>query len=218
MAKILVLVPHGDDEALGFGGSIVKHVEAGDEVIVTTVRGDETPRYATQHSDTFKAKDILKYSQLHQLNLKEKDIYNNPYDLKCLVEAHLLNVNPDTLYTTFISDNHQDHKSLFNAITIATRPWGEASNLRSVYVGEIFSSSDQSFSFIRNKFVPNFYNILTEAQLNLKIQAAQAYSQEYMQSPHPRSEEIIRSYARIRGSECRSKYAEALMLLRHYNH
>jgi len=44
MSRVLVLVPHGDDEVLGFGGTIAKHVESGDEVIVTTMRGGTIPR------------------------------------------------------------------------------------------------------------------------------------------------------------------------------
>lgn len=217
MSKVLVFVPHGDDEVLGFGGTIAKHVEQGDTVIVTTVRGGDSTRYITQNSDSFKAKQILGYHDLFQLNLEEKNIFDSPYDLKLIIEEHLSLINPDVLYTTFLSDNHQDHKSLFAAMTIASRPWGNVSNLKSVFVGEIFSSSDQSFSFIRNKFLPNFYNILTEQQLNKKIEALKAYSLELMKYPHPRCEEIIRAHAMVRGSECRAVYAEALMLLRHYN-
>lgn len=217
MSKVLVFVPHGDDEVLGFGGTIAKHVDAGDTVIVTTVRGGTSTRYNTQNADSFKAKQILGYHELYQLKLEEKDIYNNPYDLKCIIEEHLSLVNPDILYTTFLSDNHQDHKSLFTAMTVATRPWGSVSNLKSVFVGEVFSSCDQSFSFIRNRFAPNYYNILSENHLDLKVKALEAYSLELMKYPHPRCKEIIRAHAMTRGAECRAKYAEALMLLRHYS-
>jgi len=217
MSRVLVLVPHGDDEVLGFGGTIAKHVEAGDEVIVTTIRGGTIPRYITQNADSHKAREVLKYSQLYQIGMEEIDIYNEPYGFKCIVEEHLVKINPHILYTTFLSDNHQDHKSLFQAVTIAARPCGSLTNLQSVFVGEVFSSCDQSFSFIRNKFMPNYYNILQEHHLNLKIEALKSYGQECREYPHPRSAEIIRAHAMTRGSECRAKYAEALMLLRHYN-
>jgi len=216
MSKVLVLVPHGDDEVLGFGGTIAKHVQKGDAVDVVLLRGGDTPRYITQNIDAYKAKQILGYNELSQLNVKEEDIYNKPYELKNIVEHVLAKHMPHVLYTTFIADNHQDHKCLFNAVSIAARPWGPCSSINSVFVGEVFSSSDQSFSFVKSMFVPNFYNALSKEHVDKKVAALNSYALERQDHPHPRSEVIIRSQASIRGSECRERYAEAFMLLRHF--
>jgi len=216
MSKVLVLVPHGDDEVLGFGGTITKHVQKGDTVNVVLLRGGNSTRYITQNIDAHNAKKILGYNNLTQLHLEEADIYNKPYELKNIIEQVLIKEMPNTLYTTFIADNHQDHKCLFNAVSIAARPWGPCPSINSIFVGEVFSSSDQSFSFIKNTFVPNFYNALSKEHIDKKVAALNSYTLEHQEHPHPRSETIIRSQASIRGSECREKYAEAFMLLRHF--
>ena len=36
--KILVIAPHNDDETIGVGATIAKHIASGDEVFVATVR------------------------------------------------------------------------------------------------------------------------------------------------------------------------------------
>ncbi|HIB69270.1 MAG TPA: hypothetical protein EYO33_30350, partial [Phycisphaerales bacterium] len=37
--KVLVIAPHADDETLGVGGTIRKHAEAGDQVVVAVMTG-----------------------------------------------------------------------------------------------------------------------------------------------------------------------------------
>ena len=39
MANVLVLAPHADDETLGAGGTIAKHVDEGDDVSVVIATG-----------------------------------------------------------------------------------------------------------------------------------------------------------------------------------
>ena len=42
--RILFIVPHADDEVLGFGGTIAKFVDAGKEVIVTIAQAPNNDR------------------------------------------------------------------------------------------------------------------------------------------------------------------------------
>jgi len=46
MNKIAIIVPHGDDEALGFGGIIQKHLEDNDHITVVTCRAPHDERTA----------------------------------------------------------------------------------------------------------------------------------------------------------------------------
>ena len=45
MNRILVIAPHPDDEILGCGGTMIKHIEAGDEVYVCIVTKGPEPMF-----------------------------------------------------------------------------------------------------------------------------------------------------------------------------
>ena len=124
MNKVAIIVPHGDDEALGFGGAIQKHVLNGDIVTVTICRSTHDERTKTQLSDSHKAKEILKYHNIRHLLISEDTISNRPLDLYKALEKELSDINPDILYTTFWGDNHQDHSITYDAVRRLARVWG----------------------------------------------------------------------------------------------
>ena len=43
--RILVISPHPDDETLGLGGTISKHIFNGDDVFILTISGHLPPLY-----------------------------------------------------------------------------------------------------------------------------------------------------------------------------
>jgi len=213
MNKVAIIVPHGDDEALGFGGVIQKHVLNGDIVTVTICRAPHDERTKTQLSDSHKAKEILKYQNIRHMLISEDTISNRPLDLYKALEKELSDINPDILYTTFWGDNHQDHNITYEAVRRLVRVWGPL-KVGSFLVGEIPSSTDQSPKISHNMFLPNKYIELTQEQLNLKIQAMQAYSTEQKYMPHPRSPYGIEILSRSRGMECGREFAECFMTIR----
>lgn len=214
MKKYLFIVPHADDEVLGFGGTIAKLVDLGHDVSVTVLQSPWSTRAAQQLNDVNKAKEILGYKNLYNLFLSSVTLCNDLHAVIHTVQDHIKEVKPDVIYTTHISDNHQDHKALFRAISVVTRPIGSCKSVKEVYSGEVISSNDQSFGSERAEFIPNVYETLSQQNLNKKILALEAYSTEINQSPHPRSTEVIKSRAISRGSEVLANYAESFMLLR----
>jgi len=214
--KVLILVPHADDEVLGFGGIISKLVDQSFDVTVTFLQAPNNLRAEKQLEASKLAKNILGYNHANYLYLSNELLCNNTFNLIQIVEQHIIEVNPDTIYTTSLGDNHQDHKNLYRAVSIACRPAGYT-NVKSVYTGEVISSYDQSFSCEKAFFVPNVYEVLSEDHLNRKINALQAYKTEIRDFPHPRSIEQIKAKAISRGAECNYNYAEAFMLLRGIN-
>jgi len=212
--KYHFIVPHADDEVLGFGGTITKFVELGYDVSVTVLQSPNNPRAEQQLKDFLKAKDILGYKNYYNLYLSSVTLSNDFHTLVHTVQEHFISVKPNIIYTTHISDNHQDHKALYRAVSVASRPVGPCKSIESVYAGEVVSSNDQSFSSERIQFIPNVYETLSEKQLNKKINALEAYSTEYNKPPHPRSSVVLKARAICRGSEVLSHYAEAFMLLR----
>jgi LmbE family N-acetylglucosaminyl deacetylase len=211
--NILFLVPHADDEVLGFGGTICKTVQQGHCVSVVVAQAPNHQRAEKQLKDALAAKNILGYNELEFLSISKHDLCNDLFNIINKVETCINKFKPDVLYTTHNSDNHQDHKNLYRAVSISTRP-NSCTYARKIYVGEVLSSCDQSFSLERVGFAPNTYEILEQEHIDKKISALRLYTTECQLSPHSRSPESIIAKAISRGAECKSQYAEAFMLLR----
>jgi len=214
--NVLVIVPHADDEVLGFGGTIAKLVERDYNVTVTILQAPNDERARKQIDSAYIAKEILGYHKLILLPISNKDFANSTFQTLKTVEQNISEVNPDIIYTTSLADNHQDHKMLYRAVSIASRPVG-GHKIKTIFAGEVISSYDQSFAIERNFFTANVYEEITEGHLNKKLEAIRAYQTEIRDYPHPRSIESISAKAISRGSECQSRYAEAFMLLRKIN-
>ena len=61
-------------------------------------------------------------------------------------------------------------------------------------------------------FIPNVYVDITP-YMEKKLEIMKLYESEIMDDPYPRSLSSIEALARVRGSRCGVKYAEAVMLL-----
>lgn len=211
--KVAIVVPHGDDEVLGFGGVIQKHVDSGDSVEIVFCRRAIDGRTSQQINDISKAHSLLKYDFYHNLGMSEVEMSHEPITLFRKLEDILLKINPEIVYTTFWGDIHQDHKITFDWVCRAVRPHGPL-NVKQFYVGEIPSSTDQRPYIIGDTFKPNHYVRLTKEEVEVKIKALDCYGTEVNEYPHPRSAGGIFAIALIRGLECNSHYAEAFMCLR----
>jgi len=125
-----------------------------------------------------------------------------------IIEKEILGYGPNTIMTHDSNDVHNDHKVVFKATLQATRPVGKiVQNLLSF---EILSSSEWSYA---TSFNPNVFVDITST-IDVKIDAMHCYSSEQPEPPHPRSDQIIKSLARIRGSQAGIKYSEGFKIIR----
>jgi LmbE family N-acetylglucosaminyl deacetylase len=211
--KIAIIVPHGDDEVLGFGGVIQKHIKDRDEVYCIFARKPIDDRTQKQYEDIAKAKGVLGYTHGFCMEITELEMSHEPLSFFRKLEDILFEIDPDIVYTTFWGDIHQDHKTTFEWVCRAVRVHGPL-KVKQFYVGEIPSSTDQRPYIIGDVFKPNHYVQLTEEQVKNKISALTFYTTEICEYPHPRSSGGILSKAEIRGQECGTEFAEAFMCLR----
>jgi LmbE family N-acetylglucosaminyl deacetylase len=216
MERVVIVVPHGDDEAIGFAGAIQKHIQAGDNVTVIFARSAAPNDQRSEHQIecTKTAKDVLKYHDIRYLHIPEITISDNPLILFRALETALYELDPTVVYTTFWGDNHQDHQITYDCVSRLIRVWGGL-KVKRFLVGEIASSTDQSLKIPHNMFVPNFYIKLSDKEFRNKINSLLCYTGELMKEPHPRSAKGLETLARFRGMECDSEFAEAFMCLRH---
>lgn len=216
--KVLVLAPHMDDEVVGVGGTIAKHVDAGDEVYVcfvaNRVYGHKFDEKKNQFEKdcTLKAKEILGYKQTKFLNLSDERLDICTQDILIPLEKYIQKINPVCVYINHKGDNHQDHKAVFRAAMIALRSYAFP-GLKRILCYETPSSTDQSPPFHDMAFLPNYY-INIEDHLPRKIEALKCYQSEIREFPHPRSIEGIKTLAKKRGMEIFSTAAEAFVMVR----
>ena len=216
--KVLLLAAHPDDEVLGCGGTIIRHVEVGDSVTTCIVANRAYGhRYDLKLIEKEKeacrrAKEILGYHQLVFLDLPDEQLDKSQIDLIVPLENVINEIRPDLVYAPHRGDLNQDHRSVFEAIRVACRPYNshQVSMLRTY---EVPSSSDQVSGVCEWPFVPNYYVDISDV-LDSKIAAMACYETESRLYPHPRSPDGLRVYAMKRGMEQGLHAAEAFMILR----
>ena len=212
MRKILVVAAHPDDELLGIGGTVAKHVLAGDEVRVVIMCEGESMRYkngAGQTEAIRKAADMLGVANVDHLGYPDQKL--DTFTLTELIaplEKISSDFHPATIYCQSASDANRDHKILFEAASIAFRP-------TSPWILEMFAfytASSTEWGFPRN-FVPDTW-VDISSTLDLKIAAFEQYVSEIRPYPHPRSSEALRHQAHFWGNQCCLDAAEPLMTVR----
>ena len=205
--RVLIIAPHADDEVLGVGGTIVKHVEANDCVSVVIVSNRKGMEHQREQSEA--ARKVLGYKDVHWLHLQDEYLDRSIRSIIKPVESIYNEIKPDIVYTCHAGDVNIDHQAVFKASVVVCRPLQK--NPPSQFISyEAPSSTGQGRL---TPFVPNHYSVLTSDQLELKTEAFLQYTDEIRELPNPRNEDGLINYAILRGMECNSGFAEAFMLL-----
>jgi LmbE family N-acetylglucosaminyl deacetylase len=112
---VVVLAPHSDDEVIGPGGAVIKHLRAGVKatfVILTDgMAGDPSaPGGAaeTRKNESRRAADILGVTDLLFLDGPDGALSDAP-PLVAAVEKILLERRPAIIYAPAMTDHHNDH-------------------------------------------------------------------------------------------------------------
>jgi LmbE family N-acetylglucosaminyl deacetylase len=216
--KILIIAPHMDDEVLGVGGTIARHVDLGDEVKVCIVANRaydhkyDNKKIEEEKKSTKKAQKILGYQHLKFLDLPDEQLDNKIIDIIIPLEKVYIDFKPDIVYINHHSDVNQDHQAVFKAGMIVCRTIS-SHKIKKIYSYEVPSSTDQSPPILHWSFIPNFY-VNIESYLEKKIQALRCYDRESRIFPNPRSPEGIRNYSIKRGMEAGLNAAEAFIVIK----
>jgi len=211
--KILVVAAHPDDELLGIGGTLCKHLDEGDEVSVCIVTKAYEPEWSKAYMDQ-KIKEqqqvdaFLGIKQRINLDLPTVKLNTLPCgQLNKTITSVVEKIQPDIVYTHGEGDLNYDHTLIYRACLVATRPPIKTS----LFCFETVSETEWN----PKGFSPNYWVDITE-HFEKKIKAFQIYASENKQYPHPRSVEGITALAQKRGTEAMVSYAEALQLIRQY--
>ena len=207
-----------DDEALGLGGVIAKHVDHNHSVRVVFIANRiynhkfDKKKNELQERHALKAKKILGYDEAVFLRLSDERIDTEIQNVIMKLEEQVEAFQPETVYISFRGDNNQDHRAVFDAARVVLRP-AATPFIQNVFMYEIPSSTEQSPPLPENVFIPNCYVDIHD-YFGTKIKAIECYETEKRYFPHPRSIEAVEILAKKRGIEVGFFHAEAFMLLR----
>jgi N-acetylglucosamine malate deacetylase 1 len=204
--KKLVISPHIDDDVLGCGGILDK-----DTFILYCGVENRYTNGKISISIEDRLDEMEKVRKFLKFDFKLLDNKVNNYVLNDLIgefEKVITGIEPDQVYIPYPSYN-QDHRIVYDAALVALRHHDFNFFVKKVLVYE------QPHVFLWDKnhninggFIPNYF---IPININKKIKA---YKYMKTQVRDFRSPEILKSMAKLRGSQSNCDYAEAFQILR----
>lgn len=224
MKKVIVIAAHPDDEVLGCGGTMARHVIQGDEVnsiiLAEGITSRDLKRNRDIHNEEFeilhkaalKANEILGVSKVQLLDFPDNRMDGlDLLDIVKKVEEIINEYKPDVIYTHHIGDVNVDHQQIHRAVLTAVRPIPGNHRVQDLLFFETASSTEWMTHGSAPSFQPDWYVNISET-LDRKLKALEAYEYEMRDWPHARSIRALEHLSRWRGSNIGVEAAEAFML------
>ncbi|MBF0282756.1 MAG: PIG-L family deacetylase [Zetaproteobacteria bacterium] len=216
---VLVVAAHTDDEAIGCGGTIAKHVAAGDEVHALFLADGVTSREASTKQSMIKrevaakkAQQILGISSSTCLGLPDNRLDTVALlDIVQSIEKQIQRRQPQVIYTHHYGDLNIDHRITHQAVITACRPQ-PGSSVREIYAFEVMSSTEWATPDL-TPFMPNTFIDITK-YWHKKKEALERYVCEMRMEPHSRSISHLDVLTQHRGMSVGMERAEAFYLVR----
>lgn len=216
---VLVVAAHTDDEALGCGGTIARHVAEGDTVYAVFMADGVTSREGTVQEDLIgrntaaeNARAILGIKENIYLCLPDNRMDSVPLiDVVQKLEPIIDELQPNIVYTHHHGDLNVDHRITHQAVMTACRPQPGGS-VRAIYAFEVMSSTEWATP-TAEPFLPNYFVDISK-YLQKKNDVLNAYHMEMRNVPHSRSADHIAILASHRGQSVGVLAAEAFMSIR----
>lgn len=222
--RVLLVASHPDDEILGAGGTLAKHVAAGDDVVVLILCGrSEEHRAAAQkaaevvgHRLVCDVWDAASPGERRQVVLDQNDQRFDCLPLKHLAEditraaLNAFQDGPEIVYIHSPKDLNQDHQRAAHATLIAFRP-SSMPSVRELLAFEVPSSSEWG----QQPFAPTLFVGLGPFERQRKTDAWARYAALEGQGPNlPRRQRSLDAHDVWRGATVGAEAAEAFEVLR----
>lgn len=216
---VAVVAPHPDDETLGCGGTLLKHVEHGDRVhwivftSISTDQGFTEERVLSRDDEIRRVANAYGFTGTHRLNFPTMQLDRMPKaDLVGALGAVVKQLGVHTLYVPYRNDAHSDHAAVFDACASCTKTF-RYPLVRSVRVYETLSETEYGMKPEDPGFRPNLF-VDVAKYMEQKLEIMSIYASEMAEFPFPRSNVAIQAQAQLRGTQCGATAAEAFMLLK----
>lgn len=217
--NIFICAPHADDELLGIGGTLLKHLEAGDNLFIAFITHPKSKfgyDTAVDQSRRHEIENCMRELGVSRENFRILGYRPASLDYSCLEQLivdlkELINsFMAHTIYIPNSDDIHSDHYFVAKAIDAIGKSF-RSTCIRKIISYETISETDISV-LIHSNYKPNLY-VNIESYIQKKLSLLQNYESEMGVAPFPRSPKIIKAHAMWRGSQAGYKYAEAHRVL-----
>lgn len=217
MNTVLVVAPHPDDETLGCGGTLLRHVAEGDRVhwLLATEMTDAfgAARRQAREQELGAVERAYGFAGVHRAGFPTMQLDARP--MSELIDAFgriFQEVQPGIVYLPYRNDAHSDHAAVFDASAACCKSFRHPS-VRRVLAYETLSETEFGLRPDDPGFRPNVF-VDIAAQLERKVEVLRLFVGEMGEFPFPRSETCVRALAALRGSQAGTAAAEAFMLLK----
>ncbi len=166
MKKIILAVgAHPDDIELGCAGTLVKHIQSGDDVYALILTNGEKGNHDPYRDECLKS--------LKTLGIKKQNVFFGNFrdgyvmddnETVSLIEKYIKQIGAQKVYTHDSNDRHQDHRHTSLAVSSAARK-----------VPEIFLFQGPSTT---STFEAHYFIEIDKKQLTKKIQALKQYNSQ----------------------------------------
>ena len=208
--KIMVIAAHPDDEVLGVGGTILRHVRQGDSVDIVIFgegaasRGHDPGEVSHLRECAVRAARLLGANPPTLLGMPDNrldsmDLLDIIQAIETVIEKH----RPEVIYTHHRGDLNIDHRIVHEAVRTAARPL-PGSTVRAIHAFETVSSTEWGEAPFRPVSFVDISAVLRE-----KMQVLEEYVGEMRPFPHARSLLAVEALARVRGAGMGLEAAEA---------
>ena len=221
MVKILAVVAHPDDEVIGLGGTLIKHISVGDEVRVLFLADGKSSRDSFSENDLeISKKENKMVSSFIGYSYKRFDLRDNQLDkypllkIVTLIENEVDKSRPNVIYTHSFQDINIDHQICTLATITAVRPIDKFNFVSEILLFETLSETEWGPSKRFETFTPNLFVELSQEQLNKKLEAMSLYKSELREGFNPRTLAIIEANSRLWGAKYGIRYCEPFQVYR----
>lgn len=216
---VLCIAPHPDDETLGCGATLLRHVAEGCRVhwlIMTAMDSSDgfaDERIASRKAEIAAVSRAYGFVGVHSAGFSTTRLDMVPKsELVDAVSRVFREIRPHTVYLPYRNDAHSDHVATFDAAAACCKSFRYPS-IREVRVYETLSETDFGLRTDDPGFRPNLFVDVTP-YVDQKIEIMRIFAGEMGQHPFPRSEKALRALATLRGIAAGTQAAEAFMMLR----
>ena len=146
MKNVLVISPHPDDEAIGCGGTICKHVNEGDTVEVVFITSGEKGGHGRSEEETIMTREqeskdaaiILGVCHIECWREPDGSLLVTPHNVSRLAEK-IVSSEVAIIYVPHEQEQHPDHRAAAHIVNTAIKQLPASTEIPVVWMYEVWT-------------------------------------------------------------------------------